>query len=79
MVTVSSLRGSSYPVTCHKCGDALIAPQYAEYFSEEHLILNLWCCERCGNRFETEVSMPAGVADDIARNGREEFRPVIAA
>jgi hypothetical protein len=39
--------------TC-KCGERLIAPEWSEFVSER-LILNLWTCSRCGDRFETPV------------------------
>jgi hypothetical protein len=39
---------------CGKCGEQLIAPEWSEFVSER-LILNLWSCSRCGDRFETPV------------------------
>ena len=60
MPAVASLRGSAHQLRCDKCGEALIAPDWVEYFSEEHLILNLWACTHCGHRFETEAVVPAG-------------------
>jgi ribosomal protein L37AE/L43A len=69
MTTVASLRGSSHETICDKCGSTLIAPDWSEYFSEEGLVLNLWACANCGNRFETEAFMPAdaeAVSDDAA-------------
>ena len=57
-LTVSP-RPSTHPVVCEKCGEAQIAPEWAEYFGEEGLILYLWACPRCGNRFETEAPAPA--------------------
>jgi ribosomal protein L37AE/L43A len=75
MATVASLRGSAHQVLCGKCGEALIAPEWAEYFSEERLILNLWACARCGNRFETEAFVPAGVEPESDSKVLEEFFP----
>jgi ribosomal protein L37AE/L43A len=75
MATVASLRGSAHQVICDKCGDALIAPEWAEYFSEQRLILNLWSCARCGNRFETEAFVPADAEPETASKVLEEFWP----
>ena len=76
MPTVASLRGSAHQVRCGKCGEALIAPDWAEYFSEERLILNLWCCARCGNRFETEAVVPAGTEPEAEyKKVLQEFWP----
>ena len=33
----ASIRNSNFKVTCAKCGDALIAPEWVEYFSEGRL------------------------------------------
>jgi hypothetical protein len=41
----------------------LIAPEWSEFVTEE-LVLNLWSCMSCGNRFETEVCMPADAEAD---------------
>jgi hypothetical protein len=38
--------------TCVKCGERLIAPEWSEFVTER-LILNLWACTSCGDRFET--------------------------
>ena len=75
MATVASLRGSAQQVICDKCGEALIAPDWAEYFSEERLVLNLWSCDRCGHRFETEADVPADAAPPIDGKVLEEFFP----
>jgi RNase P subunit RPR2 len=69
MVTVASIRNSKNETTCTKCGEALIAPEWSEYFSEEQCVLNLWTCPNCGNRFETEACMLAdaeAMSDDAA-------------
>jgi len=59
MTMITSNRHPNQDVTCFKCGDALIIPDWSEYFEEERRILNLWSCTQCGNRFETEAIMPA--------------------
>ena len=58
MTTVASIRRSSDEITCEKCGEPLIAPEWAEFVSET-LVLNLWSCTSCGYRFETEACVPA--------------------
>ena len=54
MTTIASIRRASDEITCEKCGEPLIAPQWAEFVSET-LVLNLWSCTSCGYRFETEA------------------------
>jgi len=75
MTTVASLRGSAYGMTCNRCGDSLIAPEWAEYLSEERLVLNLWCCMNCGNRFETEAFAPVDAKSEIDSNVLKAFFP----
>jgi ribosomal protein L37AE/L43A len=75
MTTVASLRGSAHGMTCDKCGDSLIAPEWSEYFSEERLVLNLWSCMSCGNRFETEAFVPVDAKSKIDSKVLEEFFP----
>lgn len=75
MATVASLPGSAKPIVCAKCGEALIAPDWAEYFSEERLVLNLWSCTCCGHRFETEAFVPADAAPQADGKVLEEFFP----
>ena len=66
MTTVKSFRHSEFETTCAKCGEALIAPEWSKFVSEG-LVLNLWTCTNCGNRFETETSMPEDAeADAVA-------------
>ena len=75
MTTVASFRGSAFPTVCIKCGEALIAPQWVEYFSEEQVVLNLWSCAKCGNRFETEALAPADAEPESDSKVLEEFFP----
>jgi RNase P subunit RPR2 len=66
MTTVVSIHNSKSGKTCAKCGEALIAPEYSEYFSEEQLVLNLWSCTNCGYKFETEAAFaPAGAESKV--------------
>ena len=75
MTTVASLRGSAHEMTCGKCGNSLIAPEWSEYFSEEHVVLNLWSCMNCGNRFETEAFVPVDAKSENENKVLEEFFP----
>ena len=75
MTTVASLRGSAHEMICDKCGASLIAPEWSEYFSEEKLVLNLWSCMSCGNRFETEAFAPVDAESEIDPKVLEEFFP----
>lgn len=75
MTTVATLSGSARPVICEKCGETLVAPDWAEYFREENVILNLWSCDRCGSRFETEVAVPAEIGPEAEKEVLKEFWP----
>ena len=75
MTTVASLRGSAHGVTCDKCGNSLVAPEWSEYFSEEQLVLNLWTCMTCGNRFETEAFVGADPKSKIDGKVLDTFLP----
>jgi NAD-dependent SIR2 family protein deacetylase len=75
MTTVASLRGSAHEVKCEKCGHSLIAPEWSEYFSEAQLVLNLWTCSNCGNRFETEAFVPVDAESENDSKVLEEFFP----
>ncbi len=77
MATIASLRGSAHGMTCDKCGGSLIAPEWAEYFSEEQLVLNLWSCMSCGNRFETEAFVPVDSKSKIDSDVLERFLPTL--
>ena len=69
----ASIRTSKFGVTCAKCGDALIAPEWVEYFSEERLVLNLWSCTNCGFQFETDANVPVNAELKIDSKVMDEF------
>jgi RNase P subunit RPR2 len=77
MMTVTSLRRSAAEMTCHKCGNALIAPEWSYDFLEEGLVINLWSCMNCGNQFETEIFAIDGRAK-IDNRAWEESLPSAA-
>ena len=62
-------------VACSKCGVLLGAPDCSEDFPEERLILSLWSCTSCGNKFETEVFEPVDPKSKIDKGMLEEFLP----
>lgn len=64
MTAIASTHNSDCGTICIQCGDALIAPEWSEYMSEQ-LVLNLWSCSKCGCRFETEASIPADAKSAI--------------
>jgi len=65
--------------TCVKCGEALVAPDWSEFVSER-LVLNLWTCTKCGDRFETKAYTPADVEPKMREKDWEEmFPPLLVA
>jgi len=56
---------SDYGVPCVHCGEPLIAPEWSEFKDEQH-VLNLWLCNKCGCRFETEAAVPP-LAEAVAQ------------
>jgi phage terminase large subunit GpA-like protein len=73
MTTVAPASGPVIPVICEQCGGSPAAPDYAEHFSEEGLVLYLWTCPHCGNRFGTELA--ADVTPEAAKDAVEAFWP----
>jgi len=64
---------------CAKCGEALIAPDWSEFVSER-LVLNLWTCTECGDRFETKAYMPADAELKLSQKDWEDmFPPLLVA
>jgi ribosomal protein L37AE/L43A len=65
--------------TCVKCGEALIAPDWSEFVSER-LVLNLWTCTKCGDRFETKAYMPVDAEPKMSQEDWEDmFPPLLVA
>jgi hypothetical protein len=48
----SSMSSTDHGTNCVKCGEMLFTPDWSEFVSER-LVVNLWSCDRCGDRFET--------------------------
>jgi ribosomal protein L37AE/L43A len=75
MTVMRSSRDPAQKATCKKCGVLLNAPECSEFFPEERLLLNLWSCTSCGNKFETEAFAPADARSKIDHEVLEEFFP----
>jgi hypothetical protein len=65
MVVTSTKNQSPYGIECIRCDDRLIAPNWSEYVSENH-VRHFWSCDSCGHQFETS---------DRLRLLREHFSP----
>ena len=74
MTISKSISSTDHGTTCEKCGEVLIAPEWSEFVSEL-LVLNLWSCMNCGNRFETEAFAPIDPKSKIDNEVLEEFLP----
>jgi hypothetical protein len=77
MVAIASMRQSDREMTCAKCGDALIAPEWSEFLSGRR-VFNFWSCTKCGSCLgEISASLPADVEsiDDIVT--REDVFPTL--
>jgi ribosomal protein L37AE/L43A len=71
---VAAIRNFEHETTCVKCGETLIAPEWSEYVNEG-LVLNLWSCRNCGQRFETEAHIPAVAASKADSELLGDFFP----
>lgn len=54
---------------------ALIAPDWSEFVGEE-LVVNLWTCTKCGDRFETTACMPDGEPKMSEKDWEQMFPPL---
>jgi len=74
-----SAKEDAMTTTCTKCGEALIAPEWSEFVSER-LVINLWSCTKCGDRFETVARMPTDAAPKMSEKDWEAmFPPLLVA
>jgi hypothetical protein len=66
MVTMVSVRRSTFGINCVRCKDELIAPERSEYRHGTQ-IRHLWYCSNCETSFESLESIPveAMTTDDI--------------
>lgn len=64
---------------CPKCNEALVSPDWSEFVSER-LVVNLWSCTKCGDRFETRAFMPAdGEPKMTEKDWEQMFPPLLVA
>jgi ribosomal protein L37AE/L43A len=66
---------SKIEAICRKCGNTLAAPELAEFFSEEQLILNFWSCSNCGFQFETEEKIRSEATPQIEKDDEANLFP----
>jgi hypothetical protein len=64
--------------TCPKCHEMLAAADWSEFVAE-HLVVNLWSCMACGERFETTAWMPAGEPKMTEKDWEKMFPPLLVA
>jgi hypothetical protein len=54
-VDIPPMHHADREMTCAKCGDGLIAPEWSEFLSGRRII-NLWSCTECGYTFAETLS-----------------------
>lgn len=67
MTAKAPMRRSVAKITCSRCGNVLIVPDQSYDFSEDGLIVNLWSCPKCGNKFESADRIEPVEADRKAK------------
>jgi len=58
-----------YGIACIRCNDSLIAPNWSEYVSENH-VRHSWSCESCGHQFETSDRLRFDTTSNARRKAR---------
>jgi predicted amidophosphoribosyltransferase len=58
MAMLPSMSSTDHGTRCVGCGEMLFIPDWSEFVSER-LVVNLLCCGRCGERFETSAGEDA--------------------
>jgi hypothetical protein len=53
---------SPYGMACTECKDLLIAPEWSEHVSEDH-VRHFWSCDNCGHSWATNT----GAAQQVHR------------
>jgi hypothetical protein len=71
MTAEASVDNSKIEAICRECGNTLPAPELAEFFNEEQLILNFWSCTNCGFQFETEEKIRSKATSQIDGSDEE--------
>jgi ribosomal protein L37AE/L43A len=79
MAMMPSMSSTDHGTTCPKCSEALVSPDWSEFVSER-LVLNLWTCTTCGDRFETSACLSEDAEFKISENDWEQmFPPLLVA
>jgi|SRR5262245_14885516 len=71
MTAEALVDNSKIEAICRECGNTLPAPEMAEFFNEEQLILNFWSCTNCGFQFETEEKIGSEATSRIDEGDEE--------
>ena len=79
MGTVNSMSSTDHGAKSAKCGETLFVPEWSEFVSER-LIVNLWTCTTCGDRFETSACMSEDDESKMSEKDWEQmFPPLLVA
>jgi hypothetical protein len=76
MSTKALLRNIKGGVACNKCRAWVDGPEGSYDFHEEELVINLWSCVSCGNRFETERFTGEALSPKAYDDAKEENIPI---
>jgi hypothetical protein len=74
MGKLESMSSTDHGTKCAKCGETQFVPEWSEFVSER-LVLNLWSCTRCGDRFDTCARRSADDEQIPVSSFLEEFFP----
>ncbi|HEX7566086.1 MAG TPA: hypothetical protein VF396_22985, partial [Bradyrhizobium sp.] len=79
MAKAASMSSTDHGTKCAKCGETLFVPEWSEFVSER-LIVNLWTCTMCGDRFETSAGMTDDAESKMSEKDWERmFPPLLVA
>jgi ribosomal protein L37AE/L43A len=78
MAVMPSMSSTDHGTTCVKCGEKLFVPDWSEFVSER-LVVNLWSCSRCGDRFETSACMSEDAEFKMSEKDWEQMFPALLA
>jgi ribosomal protein L37AE/L43A len=76
MAMMPSMSSTDHGTTCAKCGETLFVPDWSEFVSER-LVVNLWSCSRCGDRFETSACMSEDAEFKMSEKDWEQMFPAL--
>ena len=76
MAMMPSMSSTDHGTTCVKCGEKLFVPEWSEFVSER-LIVNLWTCTTCGDRFDTYACMSEDAEFKMSEKDWEQMFPAL--